>query len=215
MMPSLALTPLDMLLFLFRLGLENVKDEGASMISCYARFFCKWQLILLMSKVIRTGISQLAAVDRLSSYLVSYPLLRSFRLLLPITAIVLLSTFSNLYPPTFPFLSKSFFCKFRVMLGSLTTNPSNSFDILTWHPSRLVSVSPNARSNMSFSSSSGSGILLYMDISSTMTWHVEQAHEPPQAPSISKSCACAMSRRLSPAATVKGCDWRDWSRIVT
>lgn len=34
-----------------------------------------------------------------------------------------------------------------------------------------------------------------------MTWHVEQAHEPPHAPSMSKLCACAMSKRLSPSAT--------------
>jgi hypothetical protein len=43
-------------------------------------------------------------------------------------------------------------------------------------------VRPNARSSISFSSSSGSGILSYRSGSSTITWQVEQAQEPPQAP---------------------------------
>ena len=54
---------------------------------------------------------------------------------------------------------KSLACKLRVILGSLTRSPSNSFVIFTWHPSLDVSVKPKARSNISFSSSSGSGIL--------------------------------------------------------
>lgn len=77
---------------------------------------------------------------------------------------------------------KSLACRFLVMLGNFTLNPSRSFDIFTWHPSLEVSVKPNARSNMSFSSSSGSSILSYILFCSTMTWHVEQAHEPPHAP---------------------------------
>lgn len=87
-----------------------------------------------------------------------------------------------------------------------------------------VSVRPNARSSISFSSSLGSGMRSYISSFSTMTWQVEQAADPPQAPvrigrvsdmplppplypsrpdlpSISRSFACAMSRRLSPAAT--------------
>lgn len=36
-----------------------------------------------------------------------------------------------------------------------------------------------------------------------MTWQVEHAQEPPQAPSISKLLACAMSSKLSPSATSK------------
>ena len=54
---------------------------------------------------------------------------------------------------------KSLACKFRVILGNLTRNPSSSFVIFTWHPNLDVSVKPNAKSSMSFSSSSGSGIL--------------------------------------------------------
>jgi hypothetical protein len=45
-----------------------------------------------------------------------------------------------------------------------------------------VSVNPKAKSNMSFSSSEGSAIFSYIASSSTMTWHVEQAADPPQAP---------------------------------
>lgn len=57
------------------------------------------------------------------------------------------------------FLStKSLACIFLVIAGSRTTNPSKSLVIFTWHPSREVSVKPKARSSMSFSSSSGSGI---------------------------------------------------------
>lgn len=121
------------------------------------------------------------------------------------------------------FDSKSLACRFRVIVGSLTTNPSRSLLIITWHPNRDVSVRPKARSNMSFSSSEGSSILSNMSGSSTITWQVEQAQEPPQAPirrfvshmhhghgyfnarldipSISRSLACAISSRLSPSAT--------------
>ena len=77
------------------------------------------------------------------------------------------------------------------MVGSLMTKPSSSLDILTWQPRRLVSVRPKAKSSMSFSSSSGSSILSNMSGSETITWQVEQAHEPPHAPSISRSLACA------------------------
>jgi len=55
---------------------------------------------------------------------------------------------------------KSLACRFLVIDGSLTVNPSSSLVILTWQPSLLVSCSPKARSSMSFSSSSASGILL-------------------------------------------------------
>lgn len=47
--------------------------------------------------------------------------------------------------------------KFRVAFGRESTMPSSSFAAMTWHPSLDVSVRPNARSSMSFSSSSGSG----------------------------------------------------------
>lgn len=112
---------------------------------------------------------------------------------------------------------KSLACRFRVMLGNLTRRPSRALFILTWHPNLDVSVSPNARSSISFSSSSGSSILSYISSDSTMTWQVEQAQDPPQAPvqsckrglpalissgyespSISRSSDCAISNRLSP-----------------
>lgn len=54
---------------------------------------------------------------------------------------------------------KSFDCKFLVIAGNATRIPSSSLVMSTWHPKRDVSVNPKARSNMSFSSSSGSGIL--------------------------------------------------------
>lgn len=53
---------------------------------------------------------------------------------------------------------KSLACKFLVMDGSFTTIPFSSGVTLIWQPSLLVSVRPKARSSMSFSSSSGSGI---------------------------------------------------------
>jgi hypothetical protein len=88
---------------------------------------------------------------------------------------------------------------------------------------------------MSFSSSSGSGILSYMESEVTITWQVEQAQDPPQAPiheklervwerwggdgtnepSISRSFAWAMSRRLSPSATSKVCSSPSLSTNVT
>jgi hypothetical protein len=113
------------------------------------------------------------------------------------------------------FFSKSLACMFLVIVGSFTSSPSSSLFILTWHPSLLVSVRPKARSSMSFSSSSGSSILLYMSSEETMTWHVEQAHDPPQAPSISRSLACAMSSRLLPSATSNVCDCPSLSMNVT
>ena len=53
-----------------------------------------------------------------------------------------------------------------------------------------VSVSPNARSSMSASSSLGSFSCAYT-CGSRMTWHVEHARLPSHAPSSSTSCACA------------------------
>lgn len=47
-------------------------------------------------------------------------------------------------------------CIFRVMAGNFTTRPSTLGSIFTWQPNLDVSVRPNARSSMSFSSSSGS-----------------------------------------------------------
>ena len=119
------------------------------------------------------------------------------------------------------------------MLGSLTRKPSRSLDIFTWHPRREVSVKPKARSSISFSSSSGSDILSYSSFDSTMTWHVEQAQEPPHAPitnlamtdktrvqadyspSISRSSDCAISKRLSPSATSNVLSWPSLSINVT
>lgn len=48
--------------------------------------------------------------------------------------------------------------------------------------SAYVSVSPKARSNMSFSSSVASGSRSYCCWSSTMTWQVEHARDPSHAP---------------------------------
>lgn len=79
---------------------------------------------------------------------------------------------------------KSLACKFRVILGRRTRSPSKSLVIWTWQPNLEVSVNPKARSSMSFSSSSGSGILSYMSLDSTMTWQVEQAQDPPHAPEL-------------------------------
>lgn len=80
------------------------------------------------------------------------------------------------------FDSKSLAWRFRVMDGNRTTSPSRSLVMITWQPNREVSVSPKARSNMSFSSSDGSSILSKVSGSSTITWHVEQAQDPPHAP---------------------------------
>lgn len=136
---------------------------------------------------------------------------------------------------------KSLAWKFLVMAGNLTFIPSSSFVILTWHPSRLVSVRPKARSSMSFSSSSASGMRSKNSSSLTMTWQVEQAQEPPHAPrrghssataqggrargqigsggenspSISRSFAWAMSRRLSPSLTASLTSVPSFSTKVT
>ena len=101
-----------------------------------------------------------------------------------------MSTYSMLSPAKYVppqsdlsfFLLKSLACIFLVIEGSLTRNPSNSLFMITWQPNLDVSVNPNARSSMSFSSSSGSDIRSYSFSSSTMTWHVEHAQDPPQAP---------------------------------
>lgn len=89
--------------------------------------------------------------------------------------------------------------KLRVACGILMRVFSMSLVTTTWHPSRelfkpyqlcnvweyyaiwYVSVSPNAISSISFSSSSGSLSFLYISLS-RITWHVEQAKEPSQAP---------------------------------
>lgn len=94
------------------------------------------------------------------------------------------SSRSRRYPTlyTLHFCSKSLACKFLVMDGSRTTMPSRSLLIGTWHPKRDVSCNPKARSSMSFSSSDGSSIWSNFSGSSIITWHVEQAQEPPQAP---------------------------------
>eukprot|EP00500_Bicosoecida_sp_ms1_P010287 CAMPEP_0203819300 /NCGR_PEP_ID=MMETSP0115-20131106/35020_1 /ASSEMBLY_ACC=CAM_ASM_000227 /TAXON_ID=33651 /ORGANISM="Bicosoecid sp, Strain ms1" /LENGTH=137 /DNA_ID=CAMNT_0050728279 /DNA_START=177 /DNA_END=590 /DNA_ORIENTATION=+ len=75
--------------------------------------------------------------------------------------------------------------------------PSSFASQNTWHPSRDVSVSPSAKSSMSSSSSSGSSSCSYT-LCSRMTWQVEQAISPPQAPSMSMSCSCATSSNESP-----------------
>ena len=70
---------------------------------------------------------------------------------------------------------------FLVALGILTLSPSISWQQTTWHPSLLVSVSPKAKSSMSFSSSVGSissSRRSNWSSSSTITWHVEHASEP-------------------------------------
>jgi hypothetical protein len=59
--------------------------------------------------------------------------------------------------------------------------PSSSRVSLTWQPSRLVSVSPNAMPSMLFSSSSASGNALKC-FGERMMWHVEHATEPSHAP---------------------------------
>ena len=70
---------------------------------------------------------------------------------------------------------------FLVALGILTLSPSISWQQTTWHPSLLVSVSPKAKSSMSFSSSVGSissSRRSNWSSSSIITWHVEHASEP-------------------------------------
>ena len=86
----------------------------------------------------------------------------------------------------------------RVPAGSFTTSPSSASVITIWQPSREVSVSPNARSSMSSSSSVGSASFLNQ-AASTMTWQVEQASEPSQAPSMSMPCWCAISSTDRPS----------------
>ena len=49
-------------------------------------------------------------------------------------------------------------------------------------PPTHVSVKPKAKSSMSSSSSSGSSSISYWSSSSIITWHVEHAKEPSQAP---------------------------------
>jgi len=59
-------------------------------------------------------------------------------------------------------------------------------------PNLNVSVNPNARSNILFSSSLASAILSNISGESTMMWQVEQAQEPPHAPSTSRLCVCVV-----------------------
>src|SRR5438128_2266637 len=80
----------------------------------------------------------------------------------------------------------------RVAAGSLTTSPSRASLMRIWQHSREVWVSPKARSSMS-SSSSLAGASLSNQSFSTMTWHVEQASEPSQAPSTSTWLRWAIS----------------------
>ena len=114
---------------------------------------------------------------------------------------------------------------FWTMPGNLTMSPSRSLCTFTWQPSRLVSVTPVARSSISLSCSPGSSIPLYIEEEVTITWQVLQAHSPSQAPvstarqyvelsteswgnapSISRCWARATSRRLAPSATSKVCE---------
>mmetsp|Transcript_584 Transcript_584/g.1096 ORF Transcript_584/g.1096 Transcript_584/m.1096 type:complete len:212 (-) Transcript_584:188-823(-) len=87
---------------------------------------------------------------------------------------------------------------FLVALGIFTLRPSSSGLQITWHPNLDVSVKPKAKSSMSSSSSSGSSSISYWSSSSIITWHVEHAKEPSQAPSSSMSFICAISRRFFP-----------------
>src|ERR1700722_981437 len=82
--------------------------------------------------------------------------------------------------------------------GNFTTSPSSASLMMIWQPSREVSVRPNARSSMSSSSSVAVFTFLYQP-GSTITWHVEHASEPSQAPSISTLCLWAISSTDRPA----------------
>src|SRR5215470_18103989 len=85
----------------------------------------------------------------------------------------------------------------RVPAGSETVRPSSSSVMMIWQPSREVWVRPKARSSMSSSSSFAAGSVSYHS-GSTMTWQVEQASEPSQAPSRSMLLRCAISRTDRP-----------------
>src|SRR5487761_136041 len=91
----------------------------------------------------------------------------------------------------------------RVTCGRRTTRPSSSSVITIWQPRREVLVRPKARSSMSSSSSVASFSSSYHS-GSTITWQVEQANEPSQAPSMSTSFWCAISSTDRPtgASTV-------------
>src|SRR5439155_14344896 len=86
----------------------------------------------------------------------------------------------------------------RVAVGSRTVNPSSSSVMMIWQPSREVAVRPKARSSMSSSSSIASFSSSYHS-GSTITWQVEQASEPSQAPSISMLLRCATSSTDRPS----------------
>src|SRR5579864_423204 len=90
------------------------------------------------------------------------------------------------------------FIRLRVACGSLTVSPSSSSVMMIWQPRREVWVRPKARSSMSSSSSVASLSSSYQS-GSTMTWQVEQASEPSQAPSISTPCLCAISSTERPS----------------
>src|SRR5438067_2159931 len=102
----------------------------------------------------------------------------------------------------------------RVAAGNRTVNPSSSSVMMIWHPSRDVLVRPKARSSMSSSSSLASCSSSYHS-GSTITWQVEQASEPSQAPSISTSLRCAISRTDNPsgASTSRRVPSR-WTKII-
>src|SRR6185369_38531 len=85
----------------------------------------------------------------------------------------------------------------RVAPGRLTVSPSNSSVILIWQPRRDVWVKPKARSSMSSSSSLAPSSTSYHS-GSTITWQVEQASEPSQAPSRSILLRWAISSTESP-----------------
>jgi len=53
-----------------------------------------------------------------------------------------LAMLKRTFKKNYPFFEKSLDCKFLVMDGSLTTNPSISLLILTWHPNRDLSDTP-------------------------------------------------------------------------
>src|SRR6266851_852467 len=86
----------------------------------------------------------------------------------------------------------------RVVDGRLTVRPSSSSLMMIWQPRREVWVRPKARSSMSSSSSLAFFSSSYHS-GSTMTWQVEQASEPSQAPSISMPFLWAISSTERPS----------------
>lgn len=92
--------------------------------------------------------------------------------------------------------------KFLVAFGSLIFVFSNRpACTLTWHPSLDVGVSPKAMSKMSSSSYFGPLIFSYKPCSK-MTWQVEQANPPSQAPSRSTLFWWAISSSDFPSSAI-------------